>query len=275
MQGKKRTKITDTATFIGLVCVTVICLLPWLLMLRISLISPARFFEMPVAWTAPITLEHFIKVLSGRFPRFLLNSLILSLSATFIVMTVGTLAAFALARFRFKAKENVLFFILSTRMGPPVVFAVPLYILMVNFSLVDTYLGMILLYTFYNLAFAIWMMYGFFQDMPVEAEEAAMLDGLDEFGVFLRVSLPIAAAGLIATAILVFSFTWNEFFYALIMSRNVARTFPAQIPSFFGAFAIDWGGMFASSIMGTIMPLAFGISVRKHLARGLSMGAVK
>ena len=268
-------KVHKILTYIALILVVCVCVFPWILMLRISLISPTRFFEMPVNWFAPITIEHYDNVLSGVFPRFLRNSFILSLSSTILVMIIGTLAAFAFARVRFKQKENVLFFILSTRMGPPVVFAVPLFILMVNLSMIDTHWGMILLYTFHNLAFTIWMMYSFFREMPPEFEEAAMLDGLGELGVFIRISLPMAAAGLIATAILVFTFTWNEFFYALIMTRGTARTFPAQVPAFFGAFAIDWGGMFAASVMGTLIPIIFGISVRKYLARGMTMGAVK
>lgn len=119
------------------------------------------------------------------------------------------------------------------------------------------------------------MMYSYFRDMPLEYEEAAMLDGLNEFGVFLRISIPMASTGLIATAILTFTFIWNEFFYSLIMTRTVAKTFPSHVPSFFGAYSIDWGGMFAASVLGTIIPIIFGIVVRKYLARGLSMGAVK
>lgn len=268
-------KVSLIIIHLALVLVAVGCLFPWILMLRISLIEPNKFFEMPVDWFAAITPQHYLKVIESPFLKFLANSLILSLVSTIIVMVVGTLAAFSIAKYRFRQKDNLLFFILGTRMGPPVVFAVPLYLLMVNLRLVDTHAGMILLYTFYNLAFSIWMMYSFFKESPPEYEEAGMLDGLGEFGVFLRISLPMAASGLIATAILVFSFTWNEFFYALIMTRNVAKTFPAQIPSFFGAFEIDWGGMFAASWMGTIIPVVFGISVRKYLARGLTMGAVK
>lgn len=258
-----------------LIAVTIVCVFPWILMLRISLIAPGKFFEMPIDWFAPPTFQHFNNVLSGPFIKFFINSVILSLCSTVIVVTIGSLAAFAIARYNFKSKENLLFFILGTRMGPAVVFAIPLYLQMIKFSLIDTHIGMILLYTFANLAFTIWMMYSFFKDVPPEFEEAAMLDGLGNFAVFIRISVPISISGLIATAILVFSFTWNEFFFALIMTRNVAKTFPTQVPSFFGAFTIDWGSMFAVSLMGTVVPIIFGMSVRKYLARGFTMGTVQ
>ena len=113
------------------------------------------------------------------------------------------------------------------------------------------------------------------QAESVEVEEAAMLEGLSDFGVFSRISLPMVSSGFIATSILVFIMTWNEFFYALIMTRDKAKTFPVQIPAFFGAFAIDWGGMFAASLLGIIIPLVFGIAVRKYMVRGLTMGVLK
>lgn len=268
-------KASRFCAYFALAIITIVSLFPWILMLRIAFIEPQKYFEMPVDWFAAPTFQHFVKVLSGPFPKYLLNSFILGLMSTLLVMLVGTFAAFALAKYKLQKKDNLLFFVLSTRMGPPVVFAVPLYLLMVRFSLIDKHAGMLLLYTFYNLAFAIWMMYGFFKDTPVEVEEAAMLDGLSDFGVFSRISLPMVTPGLIATSTLVFILTWNEFFYALIMTRSVAKTFPAQIPAFFGAFAIDWGGMFAASWVGILIPLIFGIAVRKYLVRGLTMGAVK
>lgn len=269
-------RIRRIAAYLFLLITAAAVLLPLAVMLRISLISPDRFFDVPISWTAPITFEHYENLLfNSDFPRFLLNSVIVAAATTVIVIVIGTLAAFALAKQqRLKNKDNILFFILGTRMGPPVVFAVPMYIMMVNLQLIDTRWGLILLSIFANLAFAIWLMFGFFKDTPAEVEEAAMLDGLDEFGVFSRISMPMVASGVVATATLVFVMTWNEFFYALIMTRSHAGTFPAQVPSFFGAFTIDWGGMFAASCLGIVVPLILGILGRKYLARGMSMGAV-
>jgi multiple sugar transport system permease protein len=269
-------RINRFSAYCFLIITTVVVFLPLAVMLRISLIAPDHFFDVPISWSAPITLEHYTNILDNtEFPRFLMNSVIIALSTTAIVIVIGTLAAFALAKQqRLKKKDNLLFFILGTRMGPPVVFAVPMYILMVNLNMIDTRWGLILLNTFANLAFGIWLMFGFFKDTPSEVEEAAMIDGLGEFGVFSRISVPMVASGLVATATLVFVMTWNEFFYALIMTRDNASTFPTQVPSFFGAFAIDWGGMFAASSLGIVIPLILGIAARKYLARGMSMGAV-
>ncbi|MBE3584421.1 MAG: carbohydrate ABC transporter permease [Limnochordaceae bacterium] len=270
MAGKR---LERYLVYLALVLMAVVVLFPLALMFRISLIEPKHFFDVPVSWFAPVTVDHYRHVLiDSPFPKYLANSLIVSLATTAIVMFAGTLAAFALARHRAKNKDGLLFFVLSTRMGPPVVFAVPMYVMMINMNMIDSRLGLILLNTFANLAFAIWLMYGFFKDTPPEVEEAAMLDGLGEFGVFTRISLPMVTSGLVATATLVFIMTWNEFFYALIMTRDVAKTFPAQVPSFFGAFAVDWGGMFAASWLGILIPLIFGMAVRKYLARGLTMG---
>ena len=151
----------------------------------------------------------------------------------------------------------------------------PLFLLLTSLFLVDTRPGMILVYTFYNLAFAIWLMYGFFSEVPPEIEEAALLAGLSPLSVFRRISLPLVVPGLIATGILVFIFTWNEFFFALVLTREVAKTFPAMTPQFFGAFRVEWGQMLAASTMGVIPPLVFGLLIRRYLVRGLSLGSVK
>ena len=261
--------------YLALGIVTIIALFPLILMLRISLVEPSKYFKMPIDWFGPITLQHFIGILQSPFLKYLLNSFILAFFSTLFVIAISTLAGFALAKYRFRKKSDFLFFVLSTRMGPPVVFAIPIYFFMTSFLLIDTYWGMLLLYIFSSLAFAIWMMYSFFKDTSVEVEEAAMLEGLSDFGVLSRISLPMVSSGFIATSILVFIMTWNEFFYALIMTRDKAKTFPAHIPAFFGAFAIDWGGMFAASLLGIIIPLVFGIAVRKYMVRGLTMGVLK
>jgi multiple sugar transport system permease protein len=262
--------------YLALIIMTVIALFPLFVMLRISLIAPNQYFDVPISWDAPITLEHYINILTKTsFLKYLLNSFIVALSTTVIVIICGTLAAFSLAKYQIKKKDNLLFIVLGTRMGPPVVFAVPMYLMLISLNLMDSLIGLILLNTFANLAFAVWLMYGFFKDTPHEVEEAAMLDGLGEFGVFSRVSVPMVRSGLIATATLVFVMTWNDFFYALIMTREAAKTFPTMIPSFFGAYAIDWGGMFASSWIGILIPLTLGFITRNYLARGMTMGAVK
>lgn len=261
----------------ALVVLIVIALFPFLFMLRVAFSSARDYLSGMGVLTAPLTFENFSAVYGGtEISLYLLNSLLYSVLTTLIVLVIGSMAGFGLAKARnVLVRDNIMFFVLSTRMGPPVVFAVPLFLLLTSLLLIDTRIGMLLVYTFYNLAFAIWLMYGFFSEVPPELEEAALLDGLAPLSVFTRISLPLVVPGLMATGILVFIFTWNEFFFALVLTRDVAKTFPAMIPQFFGAFRVDWGQMLAASTMGVIPPLIFGLLIRRYLVRGLSLGSVK
>jgi multiple sugar transport system permease protein len=261
----------------AIVILVVIALFPFLFMLRVALSSTRDYLSGIKVLSAPLTFENFAEVYGGTdLARYLFNSLLYSILTTLIVLVIGSMAGFALAKARNAlVRDNVMFFVLSTRMGPPVVFAVPFFLLMTNLLLVDTRVGMLLVYTFYNLAFAIWLMYGFFNEVPPETEEAGLLDGLSTLGVFTRISLPQVVPGLMATGILVFIFTWNEFFYALVLTRDVAKTFPAMVPQFFGAFRVEWGQMLAASTLGVIPPLVFGLLIRRYLVRGLSLGSVR
>jgi multiple sugar transport system permease protein len=251
-----------------------VSLFPVLFMLRIALTAPANFQEMPVNWLGGLYLESMRTVLGGGFLRYILNSFAIAMLTTLLVVVFGALAGHALARVRSQRKDHFLFFVLSTRMGPAVVYALPIFLMATQLRLVDTYIGIVIVYVFYSLAFAIWMLYGFFLDIPKEVEEAGLVEGLTEFGVFRRLSMPMILPGLIATATLVFIFTWNEFFYAFVLTREVAKTFPTDIPSYFGAFRVEWGQMFSASVLGVLPPVIFGILVRKWLARGLSGGTV-
>jgi multiple sugar transport system permease protein len=258
-----------------MVVFALVAIVPVLLMLRVALTPASDWRTMPIDWLrAPFT-DSFADVLSGSFPGTLLNSMIIATATTAIVVVLAAITGHALARMRTKRKENFLLLVLGTRMGPAVVFALPLFLLATQVRLVDTYVGIILVYIVYNLAFAIWMMHGFFLDVPAEVEEAGLLDGLSEWGVFWRVSLRMVVPGVIATATLVFILTWNEFFYAFVLTRQVANPFTTTIPGYFGAFQVDWGQMFAASVLGVLPPVIFGVLVRRWLARGLSGGLVE
>jgi multiple sugar transport system permease protein len=262
---------------VAIVILIIVALFPFLFMLRVAFSSARDYLSGIGVLSAPITFENFVAVYGGtELGLYLFNSLLYSVVTTLIVLIIGSMAGFGLSKARNAlVRDNIMFFVLSTRMGPPVVFAVPLFLLLTSLLLIDTRVGMLLVYTFYNLAFAIWLMYGFFSEVPPEVEEAALLDGLSPLSVFRRISLPLVVPGLMATGILVFIFTWNEFFFALVLTRDVAKTFPAMIPQFFGAFRVDWGQMLAASAMGVIPPLVFGLLIRRYLVRGLSLGSVK
>ncbi|MBW4721382.1 carbohydrate ABC transporter permease [Saccharothrix obliqua] len=270
-----RRTLFRTAGGVLMVLIAAVFVMPLLVMLRIALTAPADYREMPIDWFSAPYWESLLGVLRSDFPGKLLNSLGVSVVVTVIVVVLSALAGHALARLRSRSRERFLFFVLSTRMGPAVVFALPIYLLAANVKLIDTHVGIVLVYTFYSLAFGIWMMHGFFLDIPAEVEEAGQLDGLGNWGVFTRISLGMVRPGLIATAILVFIFTWNEFFYAFILTRSSAATFPTAIPGYFGAFQVDWGSMFSASALGVLPPMVFGLIVRKWLTTGLSGGAVR
>lgn len=270
-----RAVLGRSGAYLLMVLIALIAVVPVLLMLRVALTPASDWRTMPIDWfRAPFT-DSFAQVLSGSFPSSLLNSFVIATVTTAVVVVLSAITGHALARMRSKRKENFLFFVLSTRMGPAVVFALPLYLLATKAGLVDTYVGIILVYIVYNLAFGIWMMHGFFLDVPSEVEEAGLMDGLSEWGVFWRVSLRMAVPGLIATATLVFILTWNEFFYAFVLTRQAANPFTTTIPGYFGAFQVDWGQMFAASVLGVLPPVVFGVLVRRWLARGLSGGLVE
>jgi multiple sugar transport system permease protein len=166
------------------------------------------------------------------------------------------------------------FFALTTRMGPPVAFAIPFYVMFSELNLVDTKFAMVVVYILFNLAFAIWMMKGFIDEVPKKYEEAAQLDGYSQLSAVRKVVVPLVKPGLIATAIFVFIFTWNEFFYALILTSSGAKPYTVQLTAFQGPNQLLWGQLFAATIIPMLPPIVFAVLVRKRLARGLTFGAV-
>jgi len=268
---KRRSRVFDAV--VGAVILAV-SLGPVVIMVRIALTPKSEIRTMPINWLLPPDLTSFSEVLSSEFPRSLMNSGLVALLTTLVVVALSALAGHALARVRGPGRERFLMVVLGTRMGPAVIFAIPIYLLASRAGLVDSLIGIIAVYLIYNLAFGIWLMHGFFLDIPQEIEEAGLVDGLNEWGVFFRVSLPMASSGLIATAVLVFIMTWNEFFYAFVLTQRDWGTFPTTIPGYFGAFEVEWGMMFAANTLGIIIPVLFGVMARKWLAKGFSGGLV-
>ena len=206
---------------------------------------------------------------------YAVNSLIVASVNTAICLIVGSMAAFSLARYKFKGSRNIAFWILSIRMMPPVAAIIPIYILMKKLQLLDTPWCLIITYFTMNLPFVVWMMKGFFEEIPREIEESALIDGCSDFGIFIRIALPLAAPGLAATAILVFIFSWNEFIFALILTGTKAVTLPVGIIGFMKETGINWGYMTAGGVLALIPAIIFVILVQKHLVKGLTMGALK
>jgi multiple sugar transport system permease protein len=203
------------------------------------------------------------------------NSLIIVCLSTLIAMILGSVAAYSLSRFR-TGGDHVASWILSIKFLPPVVFAIPLLNVFTRFDLVNTYTGLVLLYTTFNLPFVVWMMKGFFDEVPSEIEESARVDGASWTGVFWRIALPLTLPGTIATLLLTFIFGWNEFLFALIFTNQDHYTIPVQLSSYFSeAVGLQWGPQAALSVVGILPIIAFSFLIQRFLIRGMTFGAVK
>ncbi len=212
---------------------------------------------------------------ASQLPRYFLNSLVVSIGTTLCSMAIGCLAAYSLARFQFRAKRYMLLGILLVRMVPAVVLVIPIYTLWRAAGLLDTHAGLILAYLSFNLPFVIWMMRGFFVDIPIEIEEAALIDGCSRLQALVKVIVPLAAPGMAATSIFALLLGWNEFLFAVLLTADKAKTLTPAILNYVTDRAILWGNLYAAASIVLLPVLIFSLSVQKHLARGLTGGAVK
>ncbi len=202
------------------------------------------------------------------------DSLIVSLSTALISVIVGALAAFSLARFR-TGGEQFSFWILSTRMFPPIASALPLFLIFRALKLLDTYYVLVVANTIFNLPFAIWLLKGFIEDAPRELEEAAVIDGTGQFGAFWRVTVPLIAPGLVVSVLFSFIFTWNEFMFALLLSGKSVRTVTLLVSSMVGGHQILWGQIAATGVVAIIPGVLLALFLQRYIVRGLTMGALK
>jgi len=211
----------------------------------------------------------------SSFPLNLFNSVVIAGSATIFAVGLGTLSAYAFSRFRVRGEGDLLFFILSTRMLPPVVVIIPIFLMYRALNLTDTYVGMILLYTTFNLPFVVWMMKGFFDEIPKDYEEAALVDGYSRWQAIYKVVLPEALPAMLATAVFCIITAWNEFVFAVILTRTKVLTVPPFIATITGVGVTEWGRMAASSVIFLLPVVVFTFLVRNHLLRGVTFGAVR
>jgi multiple sugar transport system permease protein len=218
--------------------------------------------------------EMVIAGLSNYVPRFI-NSLIIAFGSTFLAVSLGTFAAYAFSRFKIPLKDDLMFFILSTRMMPPIAVAIPIYLMYREVGLSDSALGMILLYTAVNVSLAVWLLKGFIDEIPREYEEAAMIDGYTRLQAFFKVVLPQAATGIAATSIFCLIFAWNEYAFAVLLTSGTAQTAPPFIPTIIGEGGMDWPAVGAGTTLFLIPVVVFTVLLRKHLLRGITFGAVR
>jgi multiple sugar transport system permease protein len=211
---------------------------------------------------------------SNYVPRFW-NSVVIAFGSTFFAVALGTMAAYGFSRFRVPLADDLLFFILSTRMMPPIAVAIPIYLMYRELGLSDTKFGMILLYTAVNVSLAVWLLKGFIDEIPREYEEAAMIDGYTRLQAFRKVVLPQAATGIAATAIFCMIFAWNEYAFAVLLTSGEAQTAPPFIPIIIGEGGQDWPAVAAGTAIFLVPIVVFTVLLRKHLLRGITFGAVR
>jgi len=237
---------------------------------------PAQFFGFD------ITLDHYKDVFvssdGGRsdLSESFLNSIIVAGWSTVLATVLGVPAAWAYSRFTMKAKKDQLFFILSTRFMPPVVVVIPIFLMYRTLGLIDSKIGLVLIYAAFNVPFTIWMMKGFVDEVPAEYEDAAMLDGYTRLQAFHKFTLPLLVPGIAATAVFALIFSWNEFVFAIFLtSSQEVRTAPPAIAGLIGGTTVDWGLVAASAVVFALPVLVFAYLVRKHLVAGVTLGAVR
>jgi multiple sugar transport system permease protein len=270
-------KTTRSVLLYILVIVAVFLSLAPILYLLITSFKPAKLtFSIPPVWVFTPTLSNYAEVISGGgFYKYFMNSLIVALGTTLIALLLGSAAAYGFARFRFRGAFWLRMSVLIPQMLPPITIVVPLYILFNGVSLTDTRAALIISYLTFTIPLAVWMMIGFFDDIPIDLEESAMIDGGTRFQAIRLVVLPLVTPGMAATAILCFLYCWNEFLYAVILTGIDARTLPVTITSFMTNKAILWGRIAASGSMVLVPVLIFALLAQKYLVQGLSKGAVK
>ena len=255
------------------VLVCILLMLPILWIVQMSLRPAADVLSTSFPFSP--TLAQYRALWTGRFTDSFVNSLIVSVSSTLLALALGTPAAYALERARLRRRRAIAFWILVTRMAPPIAFTIPLFLAFRYAELHDTRIGLVLIYLTFNLALVVWMMQTFFAALPSALEEAAYIDGCSPWQAFWRIALPLAAPGLGATGVLCFTYAWNDFFYALILTRSRATTAPVAIVNFMQFDGWEWGKIAAAAVMVMLPVVAFTLVVRRLLIEGLTAGGVK
>jgi N,N'-diacetylchitobiose transport system permease protein len=224
-----------------------------------------------------VTLQHFVDgITKAGFVSALENSVIVALAAVVFALIAGLLAAVPLARLKFRGRKGFLLLVLVAQMAPFEALLIPMYLMFRSFDLLNALPGLILVYFAAALPFTAWTLRGFVKGIPVDLEEAAMVDGCGRWAAFRRVTLPLLGPGLVATSVFSFITAWNEFLYALTFMQDQAQyTLPVWLSSFISVFGVDWGGTMAASTVFTLPVLVFFLLVQRNLVSGVTAGAVK
>lgn len=261
-----------------LIMCTAFFVYPVLFVLKTSFESQYTVRAIPPQYLIVPTLRNYIRATTlYEFQRYLINSVVVTILSVGLALLLGTPCAYLISgRWGNKRRSSdIAYTIFAGRLLPPTAVAIPFFLLYNSVGLYDTQIGLILIYITLNLPFVIWLMRGFYMEIPKEIEEAAEVDGCSKLSVFLKIVTPVSLYGLAATALFCMLVTWNEFNMALILTGVGARTLPVQALQFWGSLGLDWGAMCAAAMLITSPVLVFGVIVRRYLIRGLTFGAVK
>ena len=273
----RRRNMIQAARYAGALFITLIVAFPiyWLFLMAFK--SADEVYAVPpVYFPADPSLGSFASLFRGASfdAQTLINSLIIATSTTVIAMVLGTMCAYSMARFR-TGGHNFAIWIMSQRMLPPIAIVFPLFLAFAFIDILDTFPSIIVVYVAFNLPFVIWMMRGYIEDVPVAVEESALVDGCTRWQVLYKIIVPMSRAGIFATAVFTFLFTWNEFVFALVLTNNHIVTYPVQVTGYFAAQQTYWNSVGAMSILGTIPVFFAVVFFQRYLVRGISMGAIK
>jgi multiple sugar transport system permease protein len=275
MKLHQRRTLKLAARYAGAVLLTLFFLFPiyWLFMMSFKTADEIYAYP-PAWWPASLRFDNYRVLFKDGDATAVWNSLVVASLSTVAAMFLGTLCAYSLARFK-TGGEHLANWIISQRMVPPIAVVFPIFLLYVWFHAVDTYAGLILLYTAFNLPYVIWMMRGYILDIPIALEQAALVDGCTRWQMLFKVVFPMCRAGLFATAVFTFVFAWNDFLFALVLTRTEVTTYTVQVTHYFGGQSNFWGKISAMSVLGTLPIFIVVGFLQRYLVRGISLGAVK
>jgi ABC-type glycerol-3-phosphate transport system permease component len=270
-------RLGDVVINVALGLFTLLVLFPIYWLVASAMKTELELFSIPPVWVpAEPTLDNFVRLFTGAFPTWFRNSAIVATATTAVALVFAALAAYSFSRFPFPGNRALSTMFLFIQLFPVAVIVIPLFILWTNLGLTNSYWSLIITYLVFSLPISTWLLIGFFNAVPVELEEAAMIDGSSRLGALLRITLPLSLPGIAATAIYVFLIAWNEFFFALtFMNSQEMRTIPVGLTSFFAEHSVDWGGLMAAAVLASLpVVILFGL-LSRHFVQGLTSGAVK
>ncbi|MFZ1426961.1 MAG: carbohydrate ABC transporter permease [Geminicoccaceae bacterium] len=270
--------LAGIARYAAILAYVLFALFPLFWLVKISFTPGSLLYTEGIRlWPSAATLANYRFVLTGsHFPYFFANSVTVSVATALAVTMLAGAAGYALSRFTFRLKAAIAFLLLLTQMFPVVMLIPPIYRLMTPLGLTDSLFGLIVVYTAFNVPFATFLMQSFFDGIPVQLEEAAMIDGCTRFGALRRIILPLTLPGMAATLGFVFTAAWSELLFALMLINSEEKmTFPVGLLTFVSKFAVEWGQMMAATVLALIPACIFFALIQRYLVRGLTAGAVK